>query len=77
MALRYGPLLGIVSVVDADARRRAAFEQMLGHTLEEALDRYAEVQRFVLDRADEARRLSPLVEQEHPLKQDEAELPWC
>jgi hypothetical protein len=61
MALRYGPLLGIVSLVSAGAEQRPALEQMFGHPLEEVLERYAEVQRFVLDRADEARRLSKLV----------------
>jgi hypothetical protein len=61
MALRFGPLLGIVSAVDADAHLRAALEQAFGHTLEDELDRYAQVQHFVLDRADEARRLSGFV----------------
>jgi hypothetical protein len=61
MALRFGPLLGIVGMVNVDADGRAAAEQAVGHTIEDTLDRYAEVQRFVLDRADEARRLSGLV----------------
>jgi len=61
MALRYGPLSGVVGSVSMDGGRRAAAEQALGHTLEDFLDRYAELQRFVYDRADEARRLAPLV----------------
>jgi hypothetical protein len=48
-------------VVDADAQRRAGLEQLLGHTLEEALRRYVDLQSLVLDRADEARRRSSLV----------------
>jgi len=35
--------------------------EMLGRTVEEFLDQYAEVQRFALDRADEARRLKQSV----------------
>jgi hypothetical protein len=61
MALRFGPLLGIVGLVTADARQRPVFEQAFGDTLENVLDRYAEVQHFVFDKADEA-RLSLLVE---------------
>jgi hypothetical protein len=61
MALRYGPLSGVVGVVNMDAEARAGAEQTIGHSLEEFLDRYAELQRFVFDRADEARRLIALV----------------
>jgi hypothetical protein len=57
MALRYGPLSGVVGLVNMPAEQRAQAEQALGHTVEEFLDQYAEVQRFALDRADEARRL--------------------
>jgi hypothetical protein len=34
---------------------------MFGRPVEEVLDRYAQVQDYVLDRADEARRLAELV----------------
>jgi prepilin-type processing-associated H-X9-DG protein len=61
MALRYGPLGGIVSLVTANAEQRSAVEQTLGHSLDEAFDRYAEMQRFLFERADEARRLSGIV----------------
>jgi Phosphotransferase enzyme family len=58
MALRYGPLSGVVGLVSMAAEQRANAERMLGRTAEEFLDQYAEVQRFALDRADEARRLT-------------------
>jgi hypothetical protein len=61
MALRYGPLSGLVGLVTMAAEQRAQAEQMLGRTVEEFLDQYAEVQRFAFDRADEARRLKQSV----------------
>jgi hypothetical protein len=61
MALRYGPLTGVVGVVQADAAQRAGLERAIGQTLEETMDRYAEMQHFLADRADEARRLATLV----------------
>jgi hypothetical protein len=58
MALRFGPLLGVPQLVNAATDTRTDLEQMIGHTLEEVLDRYAQIQPFVLERADEARRLA-------------------
>ena len=61
MALRYGPLLGIVSAVTASTDERAAMERTIGQPLEDMLDRYAVILRFALERADEARALAGLV----------------
>ena len=57
-ALRFGPLLGVVGLVTASPDQQPRIEQMFGRPLDDILDRYAQVQRFVFDRADEARRLS-------------------
>jgi hypothetical protein len=40
MTLRYPPVLGIVSMVDADGERRAGLEDMTGHPLADVIDRY-------------------------------------
>jgi hypothetical protein len=61
MALRYGPLLGVVQVVNATPEQRAAAERTLGEPLEHFFDRYAALQHFVLDRAESVRALAPLV----------------
>jgi len=57
VALRYGPLLGIVPQLEADEQQQAALTQTLGHPFAEAVARYGRLLPHVLDRADEARRL--------------------
>jgi hypothetical protein len=57
VALRYGPLLGINTQIEADEQQKAALTQTLGHPFEEAMARYGRMLPHVLDRADEARGL--------------------
>jgi hypothetical protein len=61
MALHYGPLHGLASVVGIDADRRARLEHTFGQPIEEVLDRYAGIQRYVYQRFDEAHELLALL----------------
>jgi hypothetical protein len=57
MALRFGPFSGFVEDIGADDAFRASEEPVTGATFDALLDRFAAVQPFVLDLADEARDL--------------------
>ncbi len=61
-ALRYG-LDAAGLLVAGDEGFRAVWERGTEHLFEEILDRRAELQRYLLDLADEARDLLPLVEE--------------
>ena len=61
MALRLGPLLGVVQALTATPEQRTATERAFGEPLEAFFDRYAAVQRFVLARAEGVRGNGPLV----------------
>ena len=61
MALRYGPLLGVVHGVTIPPERRAATERTIGVTLEDFFDRYAAIQRFTFERAEAVRATQTLV----------------
>jgi hypothetical protein len=54
-ALRYGPIFGGVAVGHVSDAMRLLIERSYGHTYEEILDRYAEVQSFVYDQLDGVR----------------------
>jgi hypothetical protein len=57
MALQFGPLHGLLTMLDAPPARRAGIERAFGLPLEEVLARYAEIQRFLYRQAGEARAL--------------------
>lgn len=57
MALQFGPLHGLLTTLEAPPARRAGIERAFGRPLEEVLGRYAEIQRFLYQRAEEARGL--------------------
>ena len=62
LALRYGPsCLRRPLSYGLDKGRQAWVEQVRGRPIGEVLDRFAAVHRFVLDRADEARRLLAVI----------------
>jgi hypothetical protein len=54
-ALRYGPLLGAVELIEMSPAQRAAVERTMGGSIEEFADRWAAVQHFTLDRLDAVR----------------------
>jgi hypothetical protein len=55
LALRFGLLIPEAWTLDEGGRER--LEKLVGHPVEEAVDRYAAMRRFVLARADEAQQL--------------------
>jgi hypothetical protein len=55
LALRFGMIMPEPLALDAGGGER--LEQVVAHPLEEAIDRWAAMRRFVLTRADEARHL--------------------
>jgi hypothetical protein len=63
VALRFGPFLGLVDALGADdaAHPPGSMEPVAGTTLDALLDRFAAMQPFVLDLADEARDLLDVV----------------
>lgn len=62
LALRYGPsCLRRPLSYGLDKGRQAWVEQVRGRPIEEVLDRFAAVHCFLLDRADEARRLLAVI----------------
>ena len=54
-ALRHGPLLGAVELVEMTPAHKAAVERTMGSSMEEFADRWAAVQRFAYDRLDAVR----------------------
>lgn len=51
-ALRHGPLLGAVELVEMTPEQRAPIMRTMGGSIEEFADRWAAVQRFTFDRLD-------------------------
>jgi hypothetical protein len=56
-ALRFGPLLGFPTFVEAGAKQRQAIAETLGHPYEQLLERYSHMLPLILERAEEAHRL--------------------